>query len=43
VIVVGWVQTTGHAVTQSLVASGVMGSAPHEAFHPVLRAEYLEP
>jgi DDE superfamily endonuclease len=34
VIVVGWVQTTGrHAVTQSLVASGVAGRRHHAAFH----------
>lgn len=34
VIVVGWVQTTGrHAVTQSLVATGVAGRRHHEAFH----------
>ena len=33
VIVVGWVQTTGrHAVTQSLVATGVAGRRHHEAF-----------
>jgi len=34
VIVVGWIQTTGrHAVTQSLVATGVAGRRHHEAFH----------
>jgi hypothetical protein len=34
VLVVGWVQTTGrHAVTQSLVATGVAGRRHHEAFH----------
>ena len=34
VIVVGWVQTTGrHAITQSLVATGVAGRRHHEAFH----------
>jgi len=34
VIVVGWVQTIGrHAITQSLVATGVAGRRHHEAFH----------
>src|SRR5262245_41215608 len=34
VILVGWIQTTGrHAVTQSLVATGVAGRRHHEAFH----------
>jgi len=34
VIAVGWVQTTGrHAVTQSLVGTGVAGRRHHEAFH----------
>src|SRR5712691_7562612 len=34
VIVAGWVQTTGrHAITQSLVITGVAGRRHHEAFH----------
>lgn len=34
VIIVGWIQTTGrHAVTASLVATGVAGRRHHAAFH----------
>jgi hypothetical protein len=34
VIVAGWIQTTGrHAITQSLVVTGVAGRRHHEAFH----------